>query len=170
MTDIETRVRRLEDRAELHDLAVRYFLASDFDDFDAIAEAFAPEGVFAAGGFPGATGPAAIADMIRQARTAFGVTVHTPHYVLLDFVDDDHATGLVGAHLEIATGGTTVFGAVRYEDEYVRLAGRWRFAKRDMRTVHLGPWDAAASSLTSDLPVRWPGAAPAASDYPPGVR
>jgi hypothetical protein len=166
MTDIETRVRRLEDRAELQDLAVRYFLASDFDDFDAIADAFAPEGTFSAGGFPGATGGTGIADMIRQARTAFGTTIHTPHYVLVDFIDDDHATGLVGAHLEIATGGTTVFGAVRYEDEYVRVDGRWRFASRNMRTVHVGPWDDVASSLTTELPVRWPGADPAPSDYP----
>ena len=165
MTDIESRVRRLEDRSELQDLAVRYFLASDFDDFDAIANAFAPGGTFSAGGFPGATGGQGISDMIRQARTNFGTTIHTPHYVLVDFVDDDHATGLVGAHLEIATGGTTVYGAVRYEDEYVRVDGKWRFASRNMRTVHVGPWDEVASSLTSDQPVRWPGGEPAASDY-----
>ncbi|MFD9661299.1 nuclear transport factor 2 family protein [Rhodococcus sp. NPDC059968] len=165
MSDIESRVRRLEDRAALSDLAVRYFLASDFDDFDAIADAFAENGTFSAGGFPGATTGSGIANMIRQARTAFGTTIHTPHYVLIVFVDDDHATGLVGAHLEIATGGTTVFGAVRYEDEYVREGGRWKFASRNMRTVHLGPWDEVATSLTSDLPVRWPGAEPAPSDY-----
>ncbi|GAF50398.1 nuclear transport factor 2 family protein [Rhodococcus wratislaviensis] len=52
MSDIESRVRRLEDRAESEDLAVRYFLASDFDDFDAIADAIAENGTFSAGGFP----------------------------------------------------------------------------------------------------------------------
>jgi hypothetical protein len=72
---------------------------------------------------------------------------------------------VVGAHLEIATGGTTVYGAVRYEDEYVREDGRWKFASRNMRTIHLGPWDEAAESLTSETPVRWPGADPAPSDY-----
>ncbi len=103
--------------------------------------------------------------MVRRARAAFGTTLHTPHYVLIDFVDDDHATGLVGAHLEIATGETTVFGAVRYEEEYVREGGRWKFASRNMRTVHLGPWGEVATSLTSQFPVRWPGAEPASSDY-----
>ncbi|MFC9358252.1 nuclear transport factor 2 family protein [Rhodococcus sp. NPDC057014] len=165
MSDIETRLRRLEDRAELHDLAVRYFLASDFDDLDVIADSFSVDGTFSAGGFPGASGGAGIAEMIRQARESFGTTIHTPNYVLVDFVDDDHATGVVGAHLEIATGGTTVFGAVRYEDEYVRVDGRWKFASRNMRTVHVGPWGEVASSLTSPRPVRWPGAEPAASDY-----
>ncbi|MGW5147163.1 nuclear transport factor 2 family protein [Rhodococcus koreensis] len=165
MSDIETRLRKLEDRAELHDLAVRYFLASDFDDLDVIADSFSVDGTFSTGGFPGASGGAGIAEMIRQARESFGTTIHTPNYVLVDFVDDDHATGVVGAHLEIATGGTTVFGAVRYEDEYVRVDGRWKFASRNMRTVHLGPWGEVASSLTSPCPVRWPGAEPAASDY-----
>ena len=32
MSDIESRIRRLEDRAELQDLVVKYFVASDDDD------------------------------------------------------------------------------------------------------------------------------------------
>lgn len=165
MTDFEQRLRRLEDRAELQDLAVRYFLASDFDDYDAIAGCYSADAVFAAGGFEGATGPSGIADMIRQARTNFGTTIHTPDYSLIEFQDDDHATGLVGAHLEIATGGKSVFGAVRYEDVYVREDGKWKFSKRNMRSVHVGPWEEVGTSLTSELPVRWPGAEPAPSDY-----
>ncbi|WP_205683938.1 nuclear transport factor 2 family protein [Cryobacterium aureum] len=166
-TSLESRIRRLEDRGEIHDLAVRYFLASDFDDYDAIAASFAETSSFAAGGFEGAAGGAGIASMIKGARTAFGTTIHTPHYVLIDFQDEDHATGLVGAHLEIAVGGTSVFGAVRYEDEYLRENDRWVFAKRNMRTIHVGDWADVQTSLTSETPVRWPGGAPAASNYPP---
>ncbi len=165
MSDLETRIRRLEDRAEVNDLVVRYFLASDFDDYDKIADAFASGGTFSAGGFPGAAGGQGVADMIAGARKGFGNTIHTPDYVLIEFTDADHATGVVGAHLKIATGGTTVYGAVRYEDEYVREGGRWKFTSRNMRTIHLGPWDEAAGSLTSETPVRWPGAEPAPSDY-----
>jgi SnoaL-like domain len=42
MSDLQRRIRRLEDRAELQDLVVRYFLAAD-DDYDALAATFAAD-------------------------------------------------------------------------------------------------------------------------------
>lgn len=170
MGDLEQRVQRLEDRVALADLSTRYFLASDFDDYDAIADAFTEDGVFSADGFEGGRGNLAIAESIRAARENFGVTVHTPHYSLVTFVDDDNATGLVGAHLEIAVGGTTLFAAVRYEDVYERVHGAWRFKSRSMRTVHAGSWSDVATSLTTDRPIRWPGTEPQPSTYSDGAR
>lgn len=166
MSDIEARVRRLEDRSEISDLSTRYFLASDFDDYDTISNCYAEDSTFAASGFEGGRGPEGIAEMIRGARANFGTTIHTPHYSLVDFQDDDHATGMVGAHVEIAVGGESCFGAVRYEDEYVREHGRWKFRSRNMKTVHFQPWEDVGTSLTSDLPTRWPGTDPAPNDYP----
>jgi hypothetical protein len=113
--DIERRLRRLEDRVEITDLSTRYFLASDFDDYDTIASCYAKESTFSASGFEGGRGPEGVAEMIRGARTNFGTTIHTPHYSLVEFQDDDHATGMVGAHVGIAVGGKSCFGAVRYE-------------------------------------------------------
>lgn len=166
MSDLERRIRRLEDRVELQDLVVRYFIASDDDDYAMLASTFARDGVFSAGSFPGGVGRDAVVECLRSGRKMMGPTVHTPNYTLFTFKDDDHATGLVGAHLELSIGGRTVFGAVRYVDEYVRLDGRWQFSKRDMRTIHMGPWEDVGSSLTADLNVRWPGVAPMPSDYP----
>jgi hypothetical protein len=164
--NIEDRLRRLEDRVELEDLSTRYFLASDFDDYETIAGSYARESTFSASGFAGANGPDGVAEMIRGARANFGTTIHTPHYSLVDFQDDDHASGMVGAHVEIAVGGQSCFGAVRYEDEYVREDGSWKFRSRNMKTVHFQPWEHAGTSLTADLPVRWPGGEPAPNDYP----
>lgn len=163
---LEDRVRRLEDRVEITDLSTRYFLASDFDDYETIASSYAAESTFSASGFEGGRGPQGVADMIRGARGNFGTTIHTPHYSLIEFQDPDNATGMVGAHVEIAVGGTSCVGAVRYEDEYVREAGQWKFRSRNMKTIHFQPWDDVASSLTADLPTRWPGADPAPNDYP----
>lgn len=164
--EIERRLRRLEDRVELVDLSTRYFLASDQDDYDTISSCYARESTFSASGFEGARGPDGVAEMIRGARANFGTTIHTPHYSLVEFQDDDHATGMVGAHVEIAVGGKSCFGAVRYEDEYVREDGSWKFRSRNMKTIHFQPWDDAGTSLTADLPTRWPGADPAPNDYP----
>lgn len=166
MSDIEARIRRLEDRVELNDLATKYFLASDFDDYATITNSFAVDGSFEADGFPASVGNEAIAESIRGSRSYFGITIHTPHYSLVDFIDDDNATGLVGAHLEIAVGGKTVYAAVRYQDVYVRVDGSWKFQSRSMRTVFAQPWEEVATSLTAELPIRWPGGEPAPSSYP----
>jgi hypothetical protein len=51
--DMERRLRRLEDRVELSDLSTRYFLASDFDDYDTIGSCYAADSTFSASGFEG---------------------------------------------------------------------------------------------------------------------
>lgn len=168
MSDLEARIRRLEDRSEISDLSTRYFLASDFDDYDTISDCYARDSTFAASGFEGGRGPQGVAEMIRGARANFGTTIHTPHYSLVEFLDDNRATGMVGAHVEIAVGGTSCFGAVRYEDEYVREQGKWKFQSRNMKTIHFQPWEDASTSLTTALPTRWPGADAAPNDYPRG--
>lgn len=166
MTPIEERLRRLEDRAELQDLIVRYFIASDDDDYETLADVFAPECSFRASGFEGAQGRKAVVENLRIGRSYMGATVHSPDYALISFKDDDHAIGIVGAHLELSMGGKTLFGAVRYSDEYVRWEGRWRFHSREMRCIHMGPWEDVKTSLTDELCVRWPGIEPKPSDYP----
>lgn len=163
MSDLEARIRHIEDRAELQDLAVRYFMAADDDDYEALGACFADDGEFSAGGFPGGASRQEVVDFIREDRKSMVATVHTPNYSLLQ-VDGDTATGVVGAHLELARGGTTLFGAVRYFDEYVRRDGRWQIRKREMRTIHVGPWDDVGTSLTEEKRVRWPGIDPMLSD------
>lgn len=166
MATLEERIKRLEDRAELHDLVVAYFRATDDDDYAAMADCFAPDAEFTASGFAGDAGRDAIIAFLRTARGSMGQTVHTPNFVQLGFDGDDCASGLVGAHLELGLGDDTVYAAVRYLDEYRRHEGRWVIARREMRAVHVGRWADVNSSLSSPLNVRWPGAAPAPSDYP----
>lgn len=166
MSSIEDRIRRLEDRAEIQDLVVRYFVAADDDDYQTLAETFASDGSFSASGFGTSNGRDGIVEGLRASRGFMGATVHTPHYVLLTLEDEDRATGIVGAHLELAMGEDTLFGAVRYDDKYARIDGRWRFTSREMRVVHVAPWKDVGSSLTSELRVRWPGLPPSPSDFP----
>jgi len=167
MNDIESRLRRLEDRSELQDLIVRYFLAADDNDYEALAATFAPDAVFSAGGFMGGRSRAEVVEFIRADRTNnMGVTIHTPNFTLLDFRDADAATGVIGAHLELARGGRTLYGAVRYHDEYARLDGRWYIKRREMLAIHIGPWEEVGTSLTAERRVRWPGARPSHADLP----
>lgn len=164
MPTLEERLQRLEDRFEIQDLVVRYFIASDADDFDALAASFTVDGVFTGPGFSGGSNRAEVMEFVRAFRANVGATVHTPDFILIDLTAADRATGTVGAHIELSQSGRTLFGAFRYHDEYVREDGRWKFARRELLTIHVGPWEDMGSSLTSAKNVRWPGVEPMASD------
>jgi hypothetical protein len=164
--ELEKRLKRLEDRVAIDELVVGYFLAADGDDFGRVGDSFVESATFSSSGFIVGSGRQGIVDFIRGARQNMGLTLHTPHYAQFSFRDDDHVSGLVGAHLELVLAGTAVYGAVRYVDEYVREQGAWRIQQRDMRTIHIAPWREVGDALASDTPVRWPGVDPLPSDYP----
>jgi len=166
MSDIAERLRRLEDRAELDDLNVRYFLAADGDDLATLRKTFAEGATFAVSGNVLGTGPDGIVDFLVEQRGHMGLTLHTPNYALYTFEGPDRAKGLVGAHLELVLGGQSVFGAVRYQDDYVRTDAGWQIGARDMRTIHIAPWAEVGEAFASATPQRWPGAPAAPSDFP----
>ena len=164
--DLEQRVGRLEDRFALDDLNTRYFLAADSDDLGGVGDSFAEDAIFATSGHVGATGRQGIVDYIAGARGHMGLTIHTPHYGLYTFLGDDRAAGIIGAHLEMVLAGQSIYGAVRYADEYRKSDGCWRIWKRDMRTIFIGDWSRSAEVFASSMPVQWPGIDPLPSDYP----
>jgi len=166
MSDIEARVRRLEDRGAINDVVVAYFLAADGDDIVNVGASFTKDATFSASGQLCARGRQGIMDFIANARTQMGLTIHTPHYAQVTFESTDFAKGIVGAHLELVVAGSSICGAVRYADEYARGEGCWRIKSRDMRTIYIAPWLEVGEALASSTPARWPGSNAAQSDYP----
>ena len=166
MSELEQRIKRLEDRAAIDDLVVRYFLAADGDDMEGVGNSFTTNATFSSSGTISGTGRDGIVAFIASSREHMGLTLHTPNYSLYTFIDDDHATGLIGAHLELVLGGKSILGAVRYEDSYVREASGWLISSRDMRSIFVAPWDELEAAMRSDKPVQWPGGEPTATDFP----
>ena len=115
MSDIERRLKDLEDRTAIHDLVVGYFLAVDSDNFDEINRIFSDDATFSLSGVVVGSGRKNIVEYLVAARKMMGLTVHTPNYVLPTRKDGNMMTGVVGAHLELVLGDEAVFGAVRYE-------------------------------------------------------
>ena len=70
------------------------------------------------------------------------------------------ATGFLTCHGELARGGQSLYGALRYFDEYVRHERDWLYQSRRIEFVHVGPWSEVADSLTTEFPVRLPGEEP----------
>lgn len=159
--DLLRRIRRLEDRAELRELADRYCLAIDDSDWDALADMFAADARLA-----GVTGRGEVVGLLRSIRSGYGRTIHTAIGQTLDFPADadDRASGTVASRGELAIAGQTVVCAMRYLDDYVRVAGKWRFARRDIRFSYALPWAGLAEAMTAGRPVAWPGAEPQPAD------
>lgn len=134
-TDIEGRLRRLEDESAILRVMNLYCHAIDYGPAELWADCFADDGVYV-GKLKGRTRQT----IGREALTAYAAAHAMPpvRYVkhmlwapVID-IDGDHAvaTGMF-AVLNDSSGGPFVEVYGRYEDELARQAdGTWRFKKR----------------------------------------
>lgn len=158
MITLEQRIRRLEDRAEIGELIVRYGIALDAHDMETMGRLYAPEGQLKlkmgdiVKGSDRESVLAYYADRIRSMVVAY----HFCHGNLIEFdpEDDDRATGVVMAHAELWSEGRAKIAAVRYEDCYVRLEGRWCFAERVEAFLYFLPVEDYAAEWAGTKPVR----------------
>ena len=129
---------RSEDRAAIHHLLVDYGRTLDARDFDGFAALFARDGIYVAGGGggQGLSGPEAGEAMRRTfAENALGFA--EPNYHLffnetVDFTGEDNATATSQSLYMVPdeNGAPRAAMMARYDDELVREAGRWKFARR----------------------------------------
>jgi hypothetical protein len=133
-----------QDRAEIEDLMARYLFAIDYADWDAYVATFAPDGelTFASGTSKGH-------DAIRKAVTDFakgiGKFYHTAdgkpaklrHIILQSAIRvEGNRAWARSQWLEMANHGEGdqpkigTYG--EYEDELVKVGGRWLFARRNV--------------------------------------
>ena len=124
---------------ELRDLAVRYVLAVDTRDADALADVFTADGVIGGWGsddvrYAGADG---FRRMIDQVAVTFGRTMHNVFNQTFQRVDGA-VSGLtygVASHILPGDGTDLVDFAMRYHDRYVEEGGRWKFRERRLEVV-----------------------------------
>ena len=125
-TDVERRLDRLEAYEQIRQLAARYALALDSRDVPTLVSLFVDD-VEAGGGKKGREALAAFFDpVLRPYKTTF-------HFVgnhVIDFVDDDHAKGVVYCRPEHEVGDLWVVMPMQYWDRYERRDGKWYFSSR----------------------------------------
>lgn len=153
---IEARLRRLEDRSELHELVARYAVAIDDRDIAVIADLFTADGAFRSrDGVMNAQGRAAVLEQFRGRFAALTVSNHFSHDHVLSFdADPDRAAGLLTAHAEVWRNGRALIAALRYQDSYRREQGRWRFADRLLSFLYYLPVEEYAQGLGDRLRMR----------------
>jgi hypothetical protein len=156
-TSLEARIRRLEDRAAIIDLAVLYGLVMDERDIAGVRRLFATgaslrsqDGVFAASG---------IEEIVKTYEGRFAALGPTNHFthghaVRFDDADPDLATGVLASHAEVVRDGTPMWVALRYKDTYRRGAAGWQFQDRLMSYMYYIPVAEYADGLPGKLRVR----------------
>ena len=139
---LEQRIRRLEDRAEIGELVTRYGLVMDDRDVDAMPGLFTPDvHIRSADGVMDARGLDAAVAMFHGRFEVLGPSNHFTHDRIIEFDSADHhrATGLVLSHAEMQRKGQPMLAAIRYQDVYQRLEGRWRFRERGLAFMYYVP-------------------------------
>lgn len=151
MEGLEARIDRLESLDSIRQLAAKYSLALDMRDMDAMVNLF--EKNVRVG--KDASGRQALrAYMDGTLRSPFTGTSHHIGGHIIEFDDPDHAHGICYSKNEHETGDEWVIMQMMYADNYVRVDGRWYFARRlplywyatDLNKPPIG-----------DNKMRWPG-------------
>jgi ketosteroid isomerase-like protein len=138
---------------EIQQLAHRYAVSLDARDLDALVALYVPDVRVTRE----ASGREALrADFDRTLR-AVGATFLQVGSHVVDFTDDDHASGVVYTRGEIQDGGPDsarwIVHAIQYHDSYERRDGRWLFARRK----HLLVYGAELGENPLTLPpAEWP--------------
>jgi ketosteroid isomerase-like protein len=136
--DVDARLGRLEDAAQIRTLTQEYRRLLDARDLDGYGRLFADDGEWLGGTGYGQT-PAGITAMLNErlpARSSDGPTawhlVTEPEVSL----DGDRATGTVTwTWVGRGDAGTPVMRLLgHYQDSYVREHGRWRYQRRIAHT------------------------------------
>jgi ketosteroid isomerase-like protein len=148
-----------EDRAQIEDLLARYLFALDFFDLDTYVETFTEDGVLDILAYQ-AKGREEIRQKIEEARAVFnpasesepGPHPPTSRHNITNIVlkiDGDRAFGRsywfhYGNDNPERRGAVDSYG--HYEDEMVKVDGRWLFSKRTIYNEQVADWIAPAEN------------------------
>jgi len=155
--DLETRIRRLEDRVEIGELITRYALVMDNRDMSAMPALFTEDVVIRSqDGVMNIVGRDAAVELFRGRFKVLGPSNHVSHdrIVSFDAADPDRATGLVLSHAEMNRKGVAMLAAIRYHDVYRREAQAWRFQERVLTFMYYVPTSEYLDALGAGLATR----------------
>lgn len=143
-TDLESRLRRLEDIEAISQLKYRYWRFLDLKRWDELAALFMPDATvcYSSGTYEFA-GVAAIMKFLTESlsRERGSVTIHHGHHPEIA-VDGDTATGIWALYnymYNVKENRGIRIGAY-YEDRYVRAAGEWKFAHIGYQSLFHEEW------------------------------
>ncbi len=128
MTELEKRMTRMEDIEAIKQLKALYCEICDDDhNPDRITTIFVEDGIWEAGDFGKGQGHAAIRELFQGFQKMISFSQHMVMNPIIK-VDGDRAKGTWYFLGPFTFGKTTAkWQAVRYEDDYVKVNGEWKY-------------------------------------------
>ncbi len=143
LEDIERRLKALEDVEEIKRLKARYCSYCDDNyDADAIAALFTEDAVWDGGIRGRADGREEIRSFFVRASQRLPFAIHMVMNPAIE-VDGDTAKGswYLFQACTYAEGDQAVWGSGRYDEEYVRVDGKWMFQNLKLTSFFWTPFD-----------------------------
>ena len=157
---ILNRLARLEGVEEIRQLAAKYAVCLDQRDYDSLVNLFVDDI-----GVPGKKRGRLALKQWYCGTTRGGETKSTAHFVgnhIIEFEDDETATGLVYSRNHLETADRWMIEMMIYLDRYSLRDGQWFFARRTPFFLYQCPMDAM---LLGDFKLAWGDGPPAQSNY-----
>ena len=132
LTDLEARIRALEDLEAIKRLKYKYFYCIDKGLWDEIGDCFAEDGAADYGESGVIQGKAAITKFFKEnVAPVYSMCVHQGHNPEIELTSDTMATGVweLEAFMVTAETNTGLWIAIFYEDEYAKEKGEWRITR-----------------------------------------
>jgi ketosteroid isomerase-like protein len=153
VSDLELRLRAIEDRLAIEDVIVRYAHSVDGHDDELLASCFSDDATASFAGVPAGPGGVAIAAFLASIMgTSRTASTHRFTNVAVTLQGDEadvHSSAVVysvrGEPEQLRLRGIT------YRDRFVRTPAGWRIGRR----VHSVAWEGAADSVPL-TPIRRP--------------
>jgi hypothetical protein len=131
MSNLEERIARLEDIEAIKKLKTRYCaICDDNHNPEEITKLFAADGIIEGEAIGKHQGRAAIRELFQRSQELFSFSQHNITNPIIE-VDGNHATGtwyLLGP-FTVRKGNEPRWIAVRYEEDYVKIDGEWKFQR-----------------------------------------
>lgn len=146
---LESKVQELADREAIRELRNRYHEYINDAKFSAIAGLFTEDGEIAFGHLGDAHGTEQINRFfsgLNPERPASADGTHARLYRVKQFIHNhvvevhgDHATGFAYLEAKPVYKGESYVVAARYDDEYERRDGKWKFKKMSLTPYFMVP-------------------------------
>jgi len=162
----QSALQALLDREAIRDLAALYAILRDDHQIDALIQCFAPNGTFVSGGRE-ITGHAALREWYLGNMRRNTFSHHIPHSCVTQLESTTRASGIVTGTAEFPNPETLIVGSYRWYDDYVKIDGRWVFARRDHKWMFAVPVDELPGLGRDVMRIRVTGAEPREAEWHP---